>query len=142
MQNFTEILVDKCENHFFLVKCTYLNLCQNLVTNFLKHGGLILFKIIGMLLFMSTDWEPLLGKKTHLENSLHKNDFFHFERIIELQASDIVGQSTFGMKGSKSMRNETKVELLIRQTSDVVKLLTSETGWLYFVQNFLKCFLT
>ena len=91
---------------------------------------------------MSTDWEPLLGKRTHLENSLHKNDFFHFERIIELKASDIVGQSTFGMKGTKSMRNETKVEFLIRQTSDVVKLLTSETGWLYiiFCPEFFKMF--
>jgi len=60
--------------------------------------------------------------------TVHEYGLGAFTRIIELQASDIVGQSTFGMKGTKSMRNETKVELLIRQTSDVVKLLTSETG--------------
>merc|ERR1712130_61760 len=46
-----------------------------------------------------------------------------FTRIIELRESDVVGQSTFGMKGAKTTTNETKVELLIRRSSDVIKLL-------------------
>ena len=47
-----------------------------------------------------------------------------FGRIIQLKETDIVGQSTFGMKGSKSNMNETKVDLQIMRTANVVKMLT------------------
>jgi len=60
--------------------------------------------------------------------TVHDYGLGAYTRTIQLKASEIVGQSTFGMKGSDANLNETKVDLQIMRTADVVKILTSGTG--------------
>jgi len=56
--------------------------------------------------------------------AVHEFGLGAYTRIIQLKETEIVGQSTFGMKGSKSNMNETKVDLQIMRTANVVKMLT------------------
>ena len=48
-------------------------------------------------------------------------------RIVQLLESEVLGQSTFGMKGSENVEEEEIIELPIRKTADVIKNITSNT---------------
>ena len=57
-------------------------------------------------------------------------------RIVELLESEVLGQSTFGMKGSENVEEEEIIELPIRKTADVIKNITSNTpGKVFFTNN-------
>ena len=57
-------------------------------------------------------------------------------RIVELLESEVLGQSTFGMKGSENVEEEEIIELPIRKTADVIKNITSNTpGKVYYQQS-------
>ena len=57
-------------------------------------------------------------------------------RIVELLESEVLGQSTFGMKGSENVEEEEIIELPIRKTADVIKNITSNTPGKVFYQQY------
>lgn len=75
---------------------------------------------------MESTWRDL-SALNDWDVSVHKYGLGASNRIVELLESEVLGQSTFGMKGSENVEEEEIIELPIRKTADVIKNITSNT---------------